>query len=90
MSEGRIGASRGSKERFMGEEPEVHGLMPHHTGFPGLSRDWEDLDCSAEACANNCFGKCGVPSLAKIGDAGRCEGFKPKGLLKPKGEMREE
>ena len=50
--------------------------------------DWNDLDCRSEACANNRFDKCWVPSLAKIGDDGWREGFRPKGTLKPKGEER--
>ena len=58
-------------------EPEVHHLMDHgdHNRFPLLSRDWEDIDCGVKACANNRIGKCGVPSLCKIGEDGRCEGF---------------
>lgn len=72
----------------MSRRPKVHGLMPHRS-YPGLSRDWEDLDCRSESCANNRFGKCGVPSLAKIGEDGRCEGFSPKGLLKVKDEKKE-
>ena len=70
-------------------EPEILGLMPHNDGFPGLSRDWQDLDCRSTACVNNRFGKCGIPSLAEIGEDGRCEGFKPTGLLKVKDEREQ-
>jgi hypothetical protein len=72
------------------DELQMHGLMPHNQGFPGLSRDWEDLDCRSESCVNNRFGKCGVPSLAVIDDSGRCEGFKIDGILKVKDEQKQE
>ena len=45
--------------------------------FP-YSRDWEDIDCNAISCLNNVCKKCSVPSLAKIGDDGKCMGFKSK------------
>jgi hypothetical protein len=61
---------------------EVKGFMPHNNGFPMLSRDWEQLDCKSSGCANNVSGCCVVPSLAKIGEDGRCEGFTPRGTLK--------
>ena len=59
-------------------EVEVHHLMDHGDPdrFPLLSRDWEDIDCGVQACINNRLGKCGVPSLCKIGDDGKCQGFK--------------
>lgn len=53
-------------------------LMPHNDRFPLFSRDWEDIDCKAGACLNNKFGKCGVPSLAKIDSIGHCKGFTSK------------
>lgn len=68
---------------------EVMGLMPHHDGFPHLSRDWEDVDCKSAACENNRLNKCTVPSIAKIGENGRCEGFKPRGSIKVKDEKPE-
>ena len=72
----------------MSEGPEIHGLMPHRD-YPGLSRDWADIDCWSESCVNNSFGECMIPSLATIGEDGRCEGFKPKGLLKIKDEKEQ-
>jgi len=71
------------------DEPKMHGLMPHRN-YPGMSRDWEDLDCRSTSCVNNRFGKCGVPSLAVIDDSGRCEGFKIDGILKVKDEKKQE
>ena len=53
--------------------------------FP-VSRDWEDIDCSATACIYNRIKKCTVPSLAKIGEDGRCGGFKTEIETKPKEE----
>jgi hypothetical protein len=57
------------------------GLMPRidhgHIGHPWASRDWQDIDCSAP-CTFNRNGKCSVPSLAEIGDDGRCKGFQAK------------
>jgi hypothetical protein len=37
-------------------------------------------------------GKCVTPSLAKIGENGRCEGYTPKGTLKVRkeGEIKDE
>jgi hypothetical protein len=52
-------------------------LMPNHDGYP-VSRDWEEIDCSAIRCSNNVGQKCFIPSLAKIDDDGRCTGFKPR------------
>jgi len=51
------------------------GLMPDHDGYP-VSRDWEEIDCSAVRCVYNLCKKCSVPSLAKIGEDGRCTGFR--------------
>jgi len=51
------------------------GFMPHHDGYP-VSRDWEEMDCSATRCVYNCMRKCSVPSLAKIDDDGKCTGFR--------------
>ena len=59
----------------------VHGFMPHNDGFPLFSRDWEDIDCKSVSCANNMCGKCSVPSIAKLGENGRCEGFVPRGTI---------
>lgn len=69
------------------KENEMHGLMPHNDGYPNLSRDWRDIDCTASACASNRLGKCGIPSIAEIGDDGRCKGFQPRGCLKIKNEV---
>ena len=71
---------------------EVNGLMPHSDRFPLLSRDWEHIDCKSSGCANNMCGECITPSVAKIGEDGRCEGFTPRGTLKVKkgGEIKEE
>jgi len=66
---------------------ETHGFAPHNDGFPLLSRDWDDLDCKSDSCAWNRIGKCTVPSVAKIGENGRCEGFTPKNTLKTKEEL---
>jgi hypothetical protein len=52
------------------------GIMPHHSGYP-VSRDWEQIDCKAD-CQWSVGGKCYVPSLAKLGEDGRCQGFQPK------------
>jgi hypothetical protein len=43
--------------------------------FP-ISRDWEDIDCNATTCLWNKNKKCTVPSTAKIGENGRCLGYK--------------
>ena len=59
-------------------ESEVHGFMPHNDGYPQLSRDWADIDCRAGSCRWNKRHKCSVPSLAEIGDDGRCKGFQPE------------
>lgn len=54
----------------------IKGWMPG-SQYP-VSRDWEDIDCSATSCRNNDRrGKCIVPSVARIGDDGRCTGFRP-------------
>ena len=71
------------------DEMKTHGFMPHNDGYPNLSRDWQDVDCSSRACVHNdlSYGKCLVPSRAKIGSEGRCEGFVPRGAMKvSKGE----
>ena len=69
-----------------------HGLMGrmpkgnrggHHDW---LSRDWEDIDCLATGCMFNRNEKCSVPSLCKIGEDGRCEGFKAKPMAKVDGD----
>lgn len=73
----------------MNREPEIQGLIGHHDGYPWLSRDWGDIDCRSQSCMHNRFSKCTVPSLAKIGEDGRCEGFKP-GLLEVKDEEKQE
>lgn len=64
---------------------EKEGLMPDHDGFP-VSRDWADLDCGASGCAFNRVGKCSVPSIAKVGEDGRCVGFTPEHTLHVKDE----
>lgn len=57
----------------------IHKLI----GRPGdndhwwQSRDNKDIDCNAIGCCYNKNRKCMVPSICKIGDDGRCEGFKP-------------
>ena len=56
------------------------GFMPRidRAGHP-MSRDYyHDIDCSAVGCLFNREKKCSVPSLAKIGDDGRCVSFKAK------------
>lgn len=63
--------------------------MPHNDGFPLLSRDWDDVDCRSISCVNNRNAKCLVPSLAKIGEDGRCEGFHPRGTVKVKEDRPE-
>jgi hypothetical protein len=55
-----------------------YGFIPHrcqYNHYP-VSRDWVDIDCNAIACINNRNKKCLVPSLAIIGDDGRCINFK--------------
>ena len=74
---------------IMDDGLEQCNLMPHTDRYPNFSRDWEDIDCSNEACINNnpFSKKCIVPSLAKIGDDGLCKGFKARKIkedLKPK------
>ena len=49
------------------------GDRGHHHDW--LSRDWLDIDCQAVGCTYNRECKCMVPSLCKIGDDGRCQGF---------------
>ena len=53
----------------------------HH---PWVSRDYEDIDCRATGCMFNREEKCMCPSLCKIGDDGKCQGFRvkpaPRGL----------
>jgi len=59
---------------------QTNNFMPHRCpriDFP-VSRDWEDIDCASAICINNSNSKCSVPSLAKIGEDGRCKGFKTK------------
>jgi len=60
------------------DEMHVCNFMPHHTGYPNLSRDWEDIDCKAKSCVHNFFDKCQVSSKAVIDDEGHCKGFKAK------------
>ena len=63
----------------MSMNDEIHGLMSRHnreSEFP-VSRDWADVDCQAIGCQYNRNLKCSVPSLAKIGNDGRCTGFTP-------------
>jgi hypothetical protein len=60
-------------------------IAPHNSyHHPWASRDYEDLDCQAVGCMFNRQKKCSVPSLCKIGDDGRCQGFRvppvPRGL----------
>ena len=59
------------KERIMKSQ----GFMPDHDGYP-VSRDWEDMDCSAIRCVYNNCKKCTVPSIAGIGEDGRCVSFR--------------
>lgn len=56
----------------------INSLMPHRPHEFPVSRDWQDLDCGASQCKWNdkFLKKCKVPSLAVIGDDGRCKGFK--------------
>jgi hypothetical protein len=60
----------------------IHGLMPHNDGYPGLSRDWADIECKNTNCMHQRFDRCTVPSLAKINEEGRCTGFVIKDILK--------
>lgn len=55
----------------------INSLMPHRPYEFPVSRDWEDRDCKASQCKwNNKFSrKCKIPSIAVIGDDGRCKGF---------------
>ena len=55
----------------------------HHTFG---SRDYEDLDCYAVGFIFNREKKCGVPSIAKIGEDGRFISFKPKEIKKVDGD----
>ena len=55
---------------------------PHR--YPHLSRDWVDIDCKA-SCEFQKNNKCLVPSLAEIGEDGRCKGFKAKMSTKREG-----
>lgn len=52
--------------------------------YPNLSRDWTDLDCKATSCIFCKLFKCITPSRAKIGEDGRCEGFKTEEIQKRK------
>lgn len=52
-------------------------LLPKQDHSYPVSRDWEDIDCNAKACKYNRHMKCSVPSLAKIGEDGKCQGFTP-------------
>ena len=56
------------------DEKEFAPRQPTHT-YP-VSRDWETIDCKATSCIYNMAEKCTVPSLAKINEDGKCEGFK--------------
>jgi len=52
-----------------------NGLMYNPGGHP-FSRDWERIPCTRSSCNNNTYGtECGVPSMCKIGDDGKCIGF---------------
>jgi len=51
----------------------IGGTGHHH---PWLSRDYEDIDCRATGCLFNRNGKCMTPSCCKIGEDGRCQGFR--------------
>ena len=61
------------KEKTMGFAPD----RCQRTEYP-VSRDWKVIDCSAKACIYNRDEHYTVPSLAEIGDDGRCKGFKVK------------
>ena len=54
------------------------------SGYPGGSRDfWMiELPCGATSCVCNSNGKCCVPSNAKIGKNGKCEGFRKRKVTK--------
>jgi hypothetical protein len=51
-----------------------------------LSRDYLDIDCKATGCMFNRDEKCMVPSRAKIGPDGRCEGFQVPPTKKIEGD----
>ena len=59
-------------------ENEKCGLMPHNDDRYPVSRDWADIDCSAGSCKNNLSKKCTIPSIAVIGEDGKCKGYSPK------------
>lgn len=65
--------------------PISNGLIAHGrigdrgTHHDWVSRDYEEIDCRAVGCFWNRGEKCTVPSLCKIGDDGRCEGFRARG-----------
>lgn len=65
----------------------LHGIMPHHSGYP-VSRDWEDIDCRATQCLWNVSNKCISPSLARIGDDGKCKGFRLRIIPEAKPEEK--
>jgi hypothetical protein len=67
------------------KEPEKHGFMDNRS-YPNMSRDWEEIECENERCEWQMAKQCTVPSLAKIGEDGRCVGFKPRGTLAVKKE----
>ena len=56
-------------------EAESHGFMPKGDWQHPVSRDWAEVDCQAISCVYNKSEKCSVPSLAKIGEDGKCKGF---------------
>lgn len=57
----------------------AHGRIGHGGGHHDwLSRDYPEVDCKATGCMFNLNDKCIVPSACKIGDDGKCAGFKPR------------
>lgn len=63
-----------------------HRIAPNSGHHPWASRDYEDIDCKAAGCMMNLNGKCAVPSVCKITEDGRCEGFIAKPPVKPEGD----
>jgi len=59
------------------------GRIGHHNSaghLPWLSRDYEQVSCQAVGCLFNREKACGVPSIAKMDETGKCTGFKAKPL----------
>ena len=60
------------------------GFMPKRDYRHPVSRDYQQISCGSTSCEWNMGKFCSVPSLFKIGENGKCEGYcVKKDIMKP-------